>query len=152
MPVSAPPPSWANLRNKPTTVAGFGISDMASQTVANANNATTATKLTNDTGSAPSFSCRAWMNYNGTGQSVRASGNVSSVTWNSAGLYTVNFATALPDANYAVVLGNSAATGDANEVNVIAPSFGGAPTLMTTTQVQIGGIPDTGMAAVAVFR
>lgn len=33
MPISAPPPSWASIKNKPTTVAGFGISDMASQSV-----------------------------------------------------------------------------------------------------------------------
>lgn len=46
MPVSQPPPSWASIRNKPTTVAGFGISDMASQTVANATNATNASTVT----------------------------------------------------------------------------------------------------------
>lgn len=96
--------------------------------------------------------CRAWVNYNGTAQTIRASFNVSSVTWNSAGLYTVNFANALTDANYAVALSNSAATGDGNEINVIAPSFGGNPTLMTATQLQVGGIPDTGMASVIVFR
>lgn len=39
MPISAPPPSWASIKNKPTTVAGFGITDMGSQTVANATNA-----------------------------------------------------------------------------------------------------------------
>lgn len=46
MPLSPPPPSWSNLRNKPTTVAGFGITDMASQTVANATNATNVTNVT----------------------------------------------------------------------------------------------------------
>lgn len=37
MPISAPPPSWASIKNKPNTVSGFGITDMGSQTVANAN-------------------------------------------------------------------------------------------------------------------
>lgn len=36
MPISAPPPSWDSIKNKPTTVSGFGISDMASQSVASA--------------------------------------------------------------------------------------------------------------------
>lgn len=39
MPLSSPPASWTTLLNKPSTVAGFGISDMGSQTVANATNA-----------------------------------------------------------------------------------------------------------------
>lgn len=59
-------------------------------------------------GSAPSFQCRAWVNFNGTGTvAIRASGNVSSVTDNTTGDYTVNFATAMPDANYAVAALNT---------------------------------------------
>lgn len=45
MPISAPPPSWASIKNKPNTVAGFGITDMGSQTVANATNATNASNV-----------------------------------------------------------------------------------------------------------
>ena len=45
--------------------------------------------------------CRAWVNFNGTGTvAIRASFNVSSITDNGTGAYTVNFTTALPDANY----------------------------------------------------
>ena len=45
----------------------------------------------------------AWVNFNGTGTvAIRASYNVSSITDNGAGDYTVNFTTALSDANYAV--------------------------------------------------
>lgn len=48
--------------------------------------------------------CRAWVNYKGTStQSVRASFNVSSVTYVSLGNYTVNFTNALTDANYSAV-------------------------------------------------
>ena len=55
-------------------------------------------------GTAPIYPCRAWVNFNGTGTvAIRASGNVSSITDNGAGDYTVNFTTAMPDANYAVV-------------------------------------------------
>jgi len=58
---------------------------------------------TNATGSAPVYACRAWVNFDGTGTvSIRASGNVSSITDNGTGTYTVNFATAMPDLNYSV--------------------------------------------------
>lgn len=57
----------------------------------------------NATGSAPIYACRAWVNFNGTGAvAIRGSGNVSSITDNGTGNYTVNFATAMPDANYAI--------------------------------------------------
>jgi hypothetical protein len=47
---------------------------------------------------------RAWVNFNGTGTvAIRAAYNVTSITDNGTGDYTVNFTTALPDANYAVV-------------------------------------------------
>jgi hypothetical protein len=51
--------------------------------------------------------CRAWVNFNGTGTvAIRASFNVSSITDNGTGNYTVNFTTAMPDTNYSVVAGN----------------------------------------------
>jgi len=60
----------------------------------------------NATGSAPLFACRAWVNFNGTGVvAIRASGNVSSITDNGVGDYTVNFATAMQDANYTFSFG-----------------------------------------------
>ena len=55
---------------------------------------------------ATAYGCRAWVNFNGTGTpAIRASGNVSSLTDNGTGDYTVNLTTAMPDANYAVVTG-----------------------------------------------
>jgi hypothetical protein len=63
------------------------------------------TTALNASGSAPIFAARAWVNFDGTGTvAIRASGNVSSITDNGTGDYTVNFTTALPDANYAVNL------------------------------------------------
>jgi hypothetical protein len=62
-------------------------------------------------GTAPIYPCRAWVNFNGTGTvAIRASGNVSSITDNGTGDYTVNFTTAMVDANYAEAIsaGNSA--------------------------------------------
>jgi hypothetical protein len=46
---------------------------------------------------------KAWVNFNGTGTvAIRDSFNVSSITDNGTGDYTVNFTTAMPNANYAV--------------------------------------------------
>lgn len=61
-------------------------------------------------GTAPLYGCRAWVNFNGTGTvTIRASGNVSSITDNGTGDYTVNFATAMPDAYYVPTLTSSGA-------------------------------------------
>jgi len=50
---------------------------------------------------ATAYGCRAWVNFNGTGTvAIRASGNVTSITDNGTGDYTVNFTTAMPDANF----------------------------------------------------
>jgi hypothetical protein len=52
--------------------------------------------------------CKAWVNFNGTGAvAIRASYNVSSITDNGTGDYTVNFTTALADANYSAVATSS---------------------------------------------
>jgi hypothetical protein len=54
---------------------------------------------------ATAYGCRAWVNFNGTGTvAIRASGNVSSITDNGTGTYTINFTNAMPDANYSAVL------------------------------------------------
>jgi hypothetical protein len=47
--------------------------------------------------------CKAWVAYNLTGSAIRGSYNVSSVTKNGTGDFTLNFTTAMADANYCVV-------------------------------------------------
>lgn len=70
----------------------------------------------NASGSAPIYACRAWVNFNGTGTvAIRDSGNVSSITDNGTGDYTVNFATAMPDANYAVFMMQVGTSNNANQ-------------------------------------
>jgi len=62
----------------------------------------------NATGSAPIYACRAWVNFNGTGTvAINGSGNVSSVSDGGTGIYTVNFATAMPDVNYTGLAGSN---------------------------------------------
>jgi hypothetical protein len=48
---------------------------------------------------------KAWVNFNGTTGTIRSSYNVSSVTYNGIGEYTVNFATPMANANYTVIGG-----------------------------------------------
>ena len=98
-----------------TQPAGDIVGTTATQTLTNKD--IVATQLTGDvaaarittalnaSGSAPIYACRAWVNFDGTGTpAIRASGNVSSITDNGTGDYTVNFTTAMVDANYAVVV------------------------------------------------
>ena len=46
---------------------------------------------------------KAWLNYDGTTPSIRDSYNIGSVTDNGTGEYTVNYSTAMSDANYSIV-------------------------------------------------
>jgi hypothetical protein len=55
---------------------------------------------------------KAWVNYNGSAQTITGSFNVSSVTYVSAGNYTINFTTAMPNATY-VMAGSSGSVGNA---------------------------------------
>ena len=61
---------------------------------------------------ATAYGCRAWVNFNGTGTvAIRASGNVTSITDNGTGDYTVNFTTAMPDATYSAAIFPKTSTG-----------------------------------------
>jgi hypothetical protein len=101
-------------------------------------------------GSAPVYAARAWVNFNGTGTvAIRASGNVSSITDNGTGDYTINFTTAMPDANYAPTLQNvgNLADGAASAhlgILTIYGALGTGATLKTTTQLRLAsGRPNT---------
>lgn len=86
-----------------TGLTAGGLPDNSVLTADIANAQITAAKLDGgQTGSAPVFGVRAWVNFNGTDTvAIRASGNVSSITDNGVGDYSVNFTTAMPNANYA---------------------------------------------------
>lgn len=70
--------------------------------------------------------CRAWVNFNGDSAGsprVRGSFNVSSVTYNSAGNYTVSFSTAMPDTNYSGVGSCAYSSGTYVSQNIGVSSF-----------------------------
>jgi hypothetical protein len=108
------------------------------------------TSLSTASGSAPSYSARAWVNFNGTGTvAIRGSGNVSSVTDLALGDYRVNFATAMPDANYSPVFGLS----DANWGAVARV----VELLTTSVRFEVspnvaGSNADVSVVSVAIFR
>ena len=85
------------------TVAGIAATQTLTNktlTTPNINSAQFATV----SGTAPIYPCRAWVNFNGTGTvAIRGSGNVTSITDNGTGQYTVNFTTAMTDVNYSAV-------------------------------------------------
>lgn len=111
--------------------------------------------LFNATGSAPVYACRAWVNFNGSGTvAIRASGNVSSITDNATGDYTVNFTTAMPDANYAFSQGsrvdiNSASTATVNLKYATTPT---ASNFTVTVKNDAGVSQDNAYVYVNVFR
>lgn len=88
----------------------------------------TAAKLSGaQTGSAPVYGARAWCLFNGSTIAFAAQGNCSSITDNGVGDYTVNFTTAMPDANYAWALscdeaGAGASAITINQRNATAPT------------------------------
>ena len=110
--------------------------------------------------------CRAWVNFNGTTVTnpasmtgVRGSFNVSSILDNGTGDYTVNFTTAMPDANYAVAITASAGTNNSSLVGTVKSATQyGAPSNQTTTACQIvfvnyvNTLIDTGAIYVSIFR
>jgi hypothetical protein len=68
--------------------------------------------LSTATGTAPSYSARAWVNFNGQGTiAIRGSANVSSISDNGTGAYVINFVDAMPDINFSCVGTVSAGSG-----------------------------------------
>lgn len=142
-----------------TTSTGSGsvvLSSSPTLTTPNINSAQFATV----TGTAPLYACRAWVNFNGTGTvAIRASGNVSSITDNGTGYYTVNFTNAMPDANYSVNANNSPNFAGAfsagvalfsnDTVTEIAPTTSAATITFVNTA---GSAYDPKYACISIFR
>jgi hypothetical protein len=107
----------------------------------------------NASGVAPMFASRAWVNFNGQGTvAIQANGNVSSITDNGVGDYTVNFTTAMSDANYNIQSTCREFSGLAQWISV---SFGTAPTTSSCRFRSCdanGTVQDPLVAYVAVFR
>jgi hypothetical protein len=100
------------------------------------------------------YSARAWVNFNGTGTvAIRQSRNVSSITDNNTGDYTVNLTTAMPDGEYSAV--SSGGTGG-NNIRMCSCS---PVSTTSTSQIRVIGITsgagsliDLEVVSVAIFR
>lgn len=107
--------------------------------------ALTISTLNNDTGvlqtqNGMSGIPKAWVNFNGvSGASIRSAFNVSSITRNATGDYTVSFTTSMPNTNYATVTGMSgnASTSNGNEFYVSTEISGPAYNAGYTTTASI---------------
>lgn len=133
-------PAFANLTG-PDIVSG----DIPAARISNALNAS---------GSAPLFACRAWVSFNGTGTlAINASGNVSSITDNGVGDYTVNFTTAMQDALYAPVGQAGSLTGLAtNNLVIGAASKTSSSTRFIVTDNNSDTATDAADVGIAFFR
>lgn len=148
----------------PITIDGNGIITGAATLATTVANPTFTTPNINSaqfatvSGTAPIYPCRAWVNFNGTGTvAIRASGNVSSITDNGTGDYTVNFTSAMPDANYAPVIGASPNFGVAVTFGINWATGSGVEVAPTTTTLRFSignttAYQDAKYVSVAVFR
>ena len=107
---------------------------------------------------ATAYGCRAWVNFNGTGTvAIRASGNVSSITDNGTGDYTVNFTTAMSDANYAPVATIRNTVGDESNTLAAIVIYPGSTVTTTSSRLTSGRTHsiakvDFDLVAVSFFR
>ncbi|MCI4436953.1 MAG: hypothetical protein JHC33_09125 [Ignisphaera sp.] len=144
-------PTFNGTPTAPTAPAGTNNTQIATTAMVHS-------AITNDlnvTGSAPMYACRAWVNFNGNGTvAIRASGNVSSIVRNGIGDYTLNFATAMPDANYSVNGISIWTAGNTSNATVQLNNT----TAQTANAVRIsvvvvnGGFADLASINVAIFR
>jgi hypothetical protein len=132
-----------------TGISAGGLPDASIVTADIADANITAAKLSGaQTGSAPIYGCRAWVNFDGTrnegdtGAStnganvkIRASGNVSSVLKNGTGDYTITFTTAMVDANYSVTA--TATTKTALNGSTVCEIFDAGTPGITTGSVRV---------------
>ncbi len=99
--------------------------------------------------------CKAWVNFNGTGTvAVRASYNVSSITDNGVGDYTVNFTTAMADANYSAVgsVNNSTGSTSASAARSLSAITYTMSSVRFVNQIGSGVTADQDLHNVAIFR
>lgn len=132
------------------------MSTLVAQTISNGSVSTSSANVIQG-------SAKAWVNFNGqTGNTttVRASYNVSSVTYNAAGNYTINFTNAFADANYVCCMsGDQIGNGDTRGTLVERSYDGNSFRTTTSLDVVYGYTFTTGLnndgawsCSVAVFR
>jgi len=147
------------------------ISGTSNLTIGGANNTGTTTIKTNNTDAvtidnsqnlkfnsgygsvATAYGCRAWVNFNGVGTvAINGSQNVSSITDGGVGIYTINFSTNMPDANYSCMATPGFATNTALNQNASVHSPTVSSFVLRTRNVNLGSQSDLSLITSAVFR
>lgn len=147
-----------------TGISAGGLPDASIITADIADANITAAKLDGaQTGSAPIYGARAFVNFDGTRDTtgavstantnrlIRASGNVTSVLRNGTGDYTVSFTTAMPDANYSAVVSAGDNTNTGLSAQLGANTAFSAASLRFRTGSGTAYI-DQSLCNVAIFR
>ena len=82
--------------------------------------------------------CRAWVNFDGVNQTIRSAYNISSISY-STGVYTINFATAMPDENYSVQVATPmySSTNGTAIPSIYGSGSVGYPGLQSTSQIRV---------------
>ena len=104
------------------------------------------------------FKCRAWVNFNGTlsgSITPSGSGNISSITKNAQGDYTIAFLVNFPDINYCIT-GTCAGSGSSSAYNnYITGSNTATPKTVSSlrfTTSQAGVLFDADNVSIGIFR
>ncbi len=100
---------------------------------------------------------KAWVNFTGTGTvTIRKSFNVSSITDNGVGDYTINFTTPMADADYAVVTATSITIGNQYSRSLGPLDDAGLQPTASAVRLQArygaGGVMDPVQACVSIYR
>jgi hypothetical protein len=103
---------------------------------------------------ATAYGCRAWVNFNGTGTvAIRSSGNVTSITDNGVGLYTLNFTNAMPDTNYCFTSGSIGDNGNPYVAGwLTSGSYSTTALSLAMCRAGLGGYQDASIVNVSIFR
>ena len=99
------------------------------------------------------YTCKAWVNFNGTGAvAIRANGNVSSITDSGTGRYIVNLSTAMPDANYVTVASCSLIGAGGQTVTTGQAAYSASAVSIQITDAINNVGEDQTIVNVAIFR
>jgi hypothetical protein len=134
-------------------IPSSGVTSIAAGTGISVSASTGAVTVTNTSIVNTSQLAKAWVNFNGTTASpstIRSSFNVTSVTKNGTGDYTINFTSALPNANYVGVFGCD----DNGNTTTMNYRNGGTKTttaFQVSTVAAVANLADNPTCMVAVF-
>lgn len=133
-----------------TGISAGGLPDACITTDDLAANAVTTAKMGT---SEASGLAKAWVNFNGTGTvAIRANYNVSSITDNGTGSYTVNFTNAMPDADYVCNANAAPTTSDTGNLNPTAGVDRAASSVRIDAEAAGGAQFDCALVDVSIFR